>query len=86
MGLLLDLHTMMYFQLRVIVKVGKPGGSGSMGWVPGVSYVTLFCDGNQILPEKDPSYSTTHPKYSCHYCHFRVSASPAAQTQQGRRH
>lgn len=86
MGLLSDLHIMMCFQLRVIVKVGKPGGSGTMSWLPGVSYVTLFCDGDQILPEKYLSYPTTHPKYSCHYCHFRVSASPAVQTQQGRRH
>lgn len=34
-GLLLDLNIMMYFQLRV--KVGKPGGSGGMSWVPRVS-------------------------------------------------
>lgn len=84
MGLLLDLHIMMYFQLRV--KVGKLGGSGSISWVPGVSYVNLFCGGDQILPGKDLSYNTTHPKDSCHYCHFKVSASPAVQTQQGRRH
>lgn len=48
--------------------------------------VALICGGEQILPGKDLPYPTAHlhAKYSCHYCHFGVSALHCCAKPAGR--
>lgn len=80
-SLLLDLHIMMYFQLRVIV--GKLGGSGGMSWVPGVPRVALFWGGEKILPRKDLTYPTMHPKVQLPPLSFQSACQPCCANPPG---